>query len=299
MAQHDYTIENQVRQEARLDINAGFQALLGDNAGDLQPDVRFPFMKWADTTTGLLKRRNAANNAWLIIGPITGIHTADRISGRVDTDGTLQDLTLAQVRTLISTATETLSALVRVATEAEGVAGVETGAVVPDVATVKAMVATHAPATGYASMQVFTASGTWTKPSGIRLIEVIVTGGGNNGINAYGGLAAGTAIKVIDVSNVSTVAVTIGAAGSVSSFGSYCTGGVGAGDTVGGDLNLPGGEGVRGFNVGGYTGGASYWGGGGGFGSDARAYGAGGGSNSSGSNFGAGKSGVCVIREYY
>ena len=74
---------------------------------------------------------------------------------------------------------------------------------------------------GLKSVQVFTSSGTYTKPAGIRTVKVIVTGGGGQGggygaANDYGagGGAGGTAIETIDISGVSTVAVTIGAGGS-------------------------------------------------------------------------------------
>ena len=133
---------------------------------------------------------------------------------------------------------------------------------------------------GLKSVQVFTSSGTYTKPTGISTVKVTVTGGGGQGggygaSNDFGagGGAGGTAIEVIDVSGVSTVAVTVGAGGSgaannahgnaggTSSFGSFCsaTGGNGgrhgnAGDTyggaggtaTGGDINLLGGSGNNG-----------------------------------------------------
>ena len=100
---------------------------------------------------------------------------------------------------------------------------------------------------GYASTQVFTSSGTWTKPSGIKLVRVVVTGGGGAGKGNYannsaGGGGGGTAIKTIDVTSISSVTVTIGAggassqdggvaapSGSASSFGSHCSGGGGGG----------------------------------------------------------------------
>ena len=105
---------------------------------------------------------------------------------------------------------------------------------------------------GLTSMQVFTSSGTWTKPSGITKVKVTVVGGGGGGggvpsiaaINpgSAGGGGGGTAIEVIDVSSTSSATVTIGAGGAggtssgtigttggTSSFGSFCsaTGGVG------------------------------------------------------------------------
>ncbi len=153
---------------------------------------------------------------------------------------------------------------------------------------------------GLTSMQVFTSSGTWTKPSGITRIKVYVTAGGGGGgaansdDTANGGGAGGTSIKVIDVTSISSETVTVGAGGvgapanynansygGTSSFGSHCsaTGGnrygggwslAGEGGTAtGGDLNITGGDGVGGnidvvenYHTGG-TGGGSYWGQGG------------------------------------
>ena len=139
---------------------------------------------------------------------------------------------------------------------------------------------------GLKSVQVFTSSGTYTKPTGISTVKVIVTGGGGSGGGhgttddmGAGGGAGGTAIEVIDVSGVSTVTVTVGAggagvsgsnngnAGGTSSFGSYCsaTGGNGGrhgnigdisggagGAGSGGNINILGGSGTNGwdnFNV--------------------------------------------------
>ena len=139
---------------------------------------------------------------------------------------------------------------------------------------------------GLKSQQVFTSSGTWTKPAGINTVKVIVTGGGGGG-GGYGGStdmgsgggAGGTAIKIIDVSSVSSVTVTVGAGGSggnggnngssggASSFGSYASASAGnggrhgnigpvfggaGGSGTGGDINIIGGTGGNGwdnFNV--------------------------------------------------
>ena len=74
---------------------------------------------------------------------------------------------------------------------------------------------------GFKSMQVFTSTGTYTKPAGIKTIKVIATGGGGGGYsgspsyNSGGGGGAGaTCIKVIDVTNISTISVTIGSGGT-------------------------------------------------------------------------------------
>jgi hypothetical protein len=114
----------------------------------------------------------------------------------------------------------------------------------------------------YRSVQVFTASGTWTKPAGLKRVKVTVVGagGGSGGVAATGanqaaaaggGAAGGAAIKTIAASALgATETVTVGAAGAAatagnnaggtggtSSFGSHCsaTGGTGGGgsDTTG------------------------------------------------------------------
>lgn len=195
---------------------------------------------------------------------------------------------------------------------------------------------------GLQSMQVFTSSGTWTRPDGISRIEVIVTGGGGGGGShntddaSGGGGAGGTAIEIIDVSEVSSVPVTVGVggagscgnlhnggtAGGTSSFGTFlqATGGASpqawgvggvAGVGSGGDLNLYGSDGSSGNIDGsgnseaGGSGGVSYWGGSGSGGTHwgARRGGAhgsgGGGTHVSTNNCGAaGGGGIVVVREY-
>ena len=136
---------------------------------------------------------------------------------------------------------------------------------------------------GLASVQTFTSSGTWTRPSGITKVIVEVQGaGGAGGIDnsvanqMQNGSGGGYAKKLIDVSSISTATITIGSggAGSTSNSGNGAdggnsiwsdgtntvtgSGGLGAraidynttslgGAATGGDLNLPG------TNGGGYT----------------------------------------------
>ena len=146
-------------------------------------------------------------------------------------------------------------------------------------------VAVHASATtsgfdsGLASVQTFTSSGTWTKPSGITKVMVEVQGAGGAGTkstasgNRNGGGGGGYARKLIDVSSISTATVTVGAGGvgstsnsttgtdggdSIWSDGTNTVtgsgGGAGIGNTAnydvglggsatGGDFNVPGGMG--------------------------------------------------------
>ena len=70
MAQHDYIIANQSGSSFRSDLNNGLAAIVSQNSGAAQPSTTYAYQWWADTTTGLLKIRNAANNAWITVGTL-------------------------------------------------------------------------------------------------------------------------------------------------------------------------------------------------------------------------------------
>ncbi|MBF0094815.1 MAG: hypothetical protein HQL34_09755, partial [Alphaproteobacteria bacterium] len=70
MATHDYDIPNQTGAAVRADLNAALAAIVTNNAGDTEPSPVFPHMWWPDTTAMLLKMRNAANTAWITLGPL-------------------------------------------------------------------------------------------------------------------------------------------------------------------------------------------------------------------------------------
>ena len=136
---------------------------------------------------------------------------------------------------------------------------------------------------GFSSVQSFTSSGTWTRPTGVTKVRVYATGAGaggrDNTSNFGGGGGGGTAIKVIDVSSISSATITIGSGGSatnnggdsswadgtntvtggggVAPTGTYCDDGTG-GTATGGDANIPGGHGAYYTSSGG--GGGSFWG---------------------------------------
>lgn len=151
------------------------------------------------------------------------------------------------------------------------------------------------------TMQVFSSSGTFTVPAGVKIIKVTVVGAGGGGGGVTGNYASpgggggggGAAIKTISgVTPGDTVTVTVGVGGIAgtagdgtdggsSSFGSYCSatgGGAGLGTTIyannggvggigtNGDLNIGGGGGGAGIsyvrNIAG-AGGNSIFGGGG------------------------------------
>jgi hypothetical protein len=74
MAQHDYIIENQSGAAFRADLNNGLAAIVSQNSGTNQPSTTYAYQWWADTTTGLLKLRNAANSAWITIGTLADVN---------------------------------------------------------------------------------------------------------------------------------------------------------------------------------------------------------------------------------
>lgn len=71
MSQHDYNIANGGGASVRADINNALLAILSQNSGATAPTTTKPFMFWYDTTTGVLKMRNAADTGW--VDAITGI----------------------------------------------------------------------------------------------------------------------------------------------------------------------------------------------------------------------------------
>ena len=192
--------------------------------------------------------------------------------------------------------------------------------------------------TGIRSMQVWTSNGTWSRPSGVKTIMVTVTGagGGGSGFCESGG-AGGTAQRQVDVTNVSSVSVSVGnpgggtnysgcgGNGNTSSFGSYCSasGGYGAncrqgraggigGNGSGGNLNVygGGGNGHGSFHsYGSHSSGVGYFGGGQPASHNQRnyahrhqshaAWGAGGNGTRQNIRGARGREGVVVVHEFY
>lgn len=70
MAQHDYSLANQSGLSFRQDLNNALLAIVSQNSGATEPSTTYAYQWWADTTTGLLKIRNAANSAWVTIGTL-------------------------------------------------------------------------------------------------------------------------------------------------------------------------------------------------------------------------------------
>ena len=77
MAQHDYVIANGTGAAVRSDLNNGLAAIVSNNSGATEPATMYAYQWWADTTTGLLKIRNAANNAWVTLRELDGTLTLE------------------------------------------------------------------------------------------------------------------------------------------------------------------------------------------------------------------------------
>ena len=72
MAQHDYVIANGTGAAVRSDLNAGFAAIVSQNSGATAPGTTYAYQSWADTTAGVMKMRNGANNAWITLYQLDG-----------------------------------------------------------------------------------------------------------------------------------------------------------------------------------------------------------------------------------
>ena len=70
MATHDYVIANGTGAAVRSDLNDALAAIVSNNSSATAPATTYAYQFWVDTTTGLLKQRNAANSGWVTIGTL-------------------------------------------------------------------------------------------------------------------------------------------------------------------------------------------------------------------------------------
>ena len=77
MATHDYVIDNSTGANVRADLNLVFQAILTNNSSSSAPSTTAAYMWWADTSNGILKIRNSANNAWVELLQLDGTLTLE------------------------------------------------------------------------------------------------------------------------------------------------------------------------------------------------------------------------------
>ena len=67
---HDYIISNGTGAAVRSDLNDALAAIVSNNSSATAPATTYAYQWWVDTTTGLLKQRNAANSAFVTIGTL-------------------------------------------------------------------------------------------------------------------------------------------------------------------------------------------------------------------------------------
>jgi hypothetical protein len=70
VANHDYVIDNGTGAAVRADLNDALAAIVSNNSSVTEPATTYAYQWWADTTSGDLKIRNAANSAWITVGTL-------------------------------------------------------------------------------------------------------------------------------------------------------------------------------------------------------------------------------------
>jgi len=74
---HDMIIDNSTGANVRADINNALAALVSNSSSSSEPSTKYAYQFWADTTTGILKIRNSANNAWVELLQLDGTLTLE------------------------------------------------------------------------------------------------------------------------------------------------------------------------------------------------------------------------------
>ncbi len=218
-AKGDLAVATGADAAARLPVGTNGFVLMADSA-------EATGVKWA-AVGGTGTVTSVATGAGLTGGPITGAGTIS-----IADDGvTYAKIQNVGANSVLARAAATSGDVGEVALAASQLFGRgATGDVAPIVlgtnlsmsgATLNAAGGTS---TAMPTVQTFTASGTWTKPSGCKQVRVRCVGGGGGGAGATaaasacctgsGGQAGGYSEGIFDVTATSTVTVTIGAAGA-------------------------------------------------------------------------------------
>lgn len=231
MAQSDQVVQNATFPTVRADINDNLAALFSQSSGPSAPSTTVAFQTWVDTSASPpeWKIRNAANTGWITVGVLDpGGFGAGGVTP-IANGGTGETTASAAINALVPSQSgnndyflQTNGTSVLWAAAAAGI-----------------------------SMQVFTASATYTRPSGKTSFLVLCSGGGggsggadNDDVNASGGGGGGgTGIRLYSSSEVgSTAAVTVGAGGSGGTAfgGDGGTGGTSSFNPIGSGVTLQG-----------------------------------------------------------
>jgi hypothetical protein len=274
MAQSDQVVQNATFPTVRADINDNLAALYSQNSGNSAPAVTVAFQPWVDTSSSppVWKVRNGSNTAWITVGILD---PAGFNAGGITA--------IANGGTGATTAALALAALLPSQGGNAGKALVTSGSA-----------ASWGVVASGASVQTFTANGTYTPTAGKTTFLVFATGGGGGGgrttgtLQAAGAGGGGTAFRLYSTTEMgATAAITIGAGGTGATVSNT------AGGTGGSTVFAPAGTGLT---ITGAGGGGSLAGGGVGGGStnslvslDGTRGGPGGSNSSGGGTFFAGR----------
>jgi hypothetical protein len=208
MAQSDQVVQNATFPTVRADINDNLAALYSQNSGNSAPAVTVAFQPWVDTSSSppVWKVRNGSNTAWITIGVLD---PAGFNAGGVTA--------IANGGTGATTAALALAALLPSQGGNAGKALVTSGSA-----------ASWGVVASGASIQIFTANGTYTPTAGKTTFLVFATGGGGGGggftaggVQTWGGAGAGTGLRLYTSTEMgSSATVTIAAGGTVGANGS-------------------------------------------------------------------------------
>jgi hypothetical protein len=266
MAQSDQVVQNATFPSVRADINDNLAALYSQSSGNSAPTVTVAFQPWVDTSSSppVWKVRNASNSAWITVGILD---PAGFNAGGITA--------IANGGTGATTAALALAALLPSQGGNAGKALVTSGSA-----------ASWGTVASGASIQVFTASGTYTPTAGKSTFLAVVTGGGGGGggsnfdFNGGAGGGGGTGFRLYTSTEMgSTAAITFGSGGAGGTYeeagpASGGNGGTSQVDPSGTGLTLAGYGGVGGssgangggggsnnsyFSIPGYGGGGTFW----------------------------------------
>jgi hypothetical protein len=215
MAQSDQSVQNATFPSLRADINDNLAALFSQSSGNSAPSVTVAFQPWTDTSSSppVYKMRNGSNSAWITVGVL-------------DPAG----FQVGGITPIANGGTGAITAALALAALLPSQAGNAGKALVTDATT-----ATWGTVAAGASIQVFTASGTYTPTAGKTTFLAFVTGGGGGGGSGGGGSSGtygqtgglgGTGLRFYTSAEMgSTAAIAVGPAGAAGIF--YAAGGNG------------------------------------------------------------------------
>ena len=206
MAQSDQVVQNATFPSVRADINDNLAALYSQSSGNSAPTVTVAFQPWVDTSSSppVWKVRNGSNSAWITVGVLDPANF--QVGGVTP---------IANGGTGAITAAAGLAALLPSQTGNAGKALITSGSL-----------ASWGVVASGASIQAFTANGTYTPTAGKTTFLVFATGGGGGGgayagsgqTRASGGGGGGTALRLYDTTELgSSASITVGAAGGYAS----------------------------------------------------------------------------------